>query len=191
MSRYSLFGEVLCPQGNMGWSEKGSLVCLLPSGSLLLRAGTAKPSTAGSLGMRCFSAETWAPDAVWTLTADNIAQVLHLPVRMPAPLGTLVLSTVFTLALGHTEASIHVYQECYLRHYLPSHVLFPFPSAVALHCWQRAPCVVVLPASRWEVGHKAFYLSPWPSICLRIFLIQLSSLGLLPGYGGTRFHGGF
>lgn len=83
--------------------------------------------TSGSLGMRCFSAETWDPGAVWILTADNIAQVLHLPVRMPAPLGTPVLSTFFTLALGHTEMSMHVYWECYLQHYLPNHVLFPFP----------------------------------------------------------------
>lgn len=139
----------------MGWSEKGSQVCLLPSGSLLLCAGAAKPSAPGSFNMQCFSAETWALGALWTLTEDTIAHVLHLPVRMPALLGTLVHSTFFILALGHAGTSVCVYQECYLQHDLPNHVLFPFPLYCGSSLLATGTLCLVFPASRWEVGHKA------------------------------------
>lgn len=142
-------GKSVCPQGNWCWSERETLVCLLPSGSLLFCAEIVP--YVWSLGMLYYS---WLRLGLWVLCGHplmaTIAQVLSLPVFMSALFGYTSLLHFCLTPLGYIETSAFIH----IRNAFCSSTCLTVPCChFSLYCGysQRAKGTLHY---RWETRYK-------------------------------------
>lgn len=124
------------------------------------------PHPAWSLDMCC---ETWALSTMWTPSVGNYCSY-SASVLMPALLAYQSSEHSCIPPLGHigTSGFIHI------RYAVSSHIYltvsYHFPLLWLFHIDKEHPCIRILPAIKWEVGHKFFQLSLCSLTYLEYFL---------------------